>query len=73
MKQNGYRMVRYANDFVVLCRTAGQAKAALEGVGSWVEQHGLSLNLDRTHVGDCREAGKVLSFSAIASRRGSAG
>ena len=29
MKQKGYRMVRYADDFVVLCRSAEEAQAAL--------------------------------------------
>ena len=29
MKQNDYRMVRYADDFVVLCRTAQTAKPRL--------------------------------------------
>ena len=36
MKQQGYRMVRYADDFVVLCPTAEQAQAAHEEVKSWV-------------------------------------
>ena len=62
MKQEGYRMVRYADDFVVLCRTAEQAQAALKEVRAWVEQNGLSLNADKTHVGDCRQAGQGFEF-----------
>ena len=62
MKQQGYRMVRYADDFVVLCRTAQQAQAALEEVKSWVAQNGLRLNGDKTHVGDCRQAGQGFEF-----------
>jgi RNA-directed DNA polymerase len=62
MKQNDYRMVRYADDFVVLCRTAQTAQAALEEVKSWVEQNGLRLNEDKTHVGDCRQAGQGFEF-----------
>ena len=62
MKQQGYRMVRYADDFVVLCRTAQQAQAALEEVKSWVAQNGLRLNADKTHVGDCRQAGQGFEF-----------
>ena len=62
MKQQGYRMVRYADDFVVLCRTAQQAQAALEEVKSWVEQNGLRLNADKNHVGDCRQAGQGFEF-----------
>ena len=62
MKQKDYRMVRYADDFVVLCRTAQTAQAALEEVKSWVEQNGLRLNEDKTHVGDCRQAGQGFEF-----------
>jgi RNA-directed DNA polymerase len=62
MKQQGYRMVRYADDFVVLCRTAGQAQGALEEVKSWLEQNGLRLNSDKTHVGDCQRAGQGFEF-----------
>ena len=62
MKQEGYRMVRYADDFVVLCCTAGQAQGALEEVKSWVKQNGLRLNADKTHVGDCQQAGQGFEF-----------
>ena len=62
MKQQGYRMVRYADDFVVLCRSAEQAKAALSEVRVWTEQNGLGLNADKTHVGDCRQAGQGFEF-----------
>jgi RNA-directed DNA polymerase len=62
MKQKDYRMVRYADDFVVLCRTAEQAQVVLEEVKSWVEQNGLRLNEDKTHVGDCRQAGQGFEF-----------
>lgn len=62
MRQKGYRMVRYADDFVVLCQTAEQAQGALSEVKSWVEQNGLSLNADKTHVGDCRQVGEGFEF-----------
>lgn len=62
MREKGYRMVRYADDFVVLCRTAEQAQAALNEVRAWVEQNGLRLNADKTHVGDCRQEGQGFEF-----------
>ena len=62
MREKGYRMVRYADDFVVLCRTAQQAQGALGEVRAWVEQKGLRLNADKTHVGDCRQAGQGFEF-----------
>ena len=62
MKQKGYRMVRYADDFVVLCQTAQQAQAALQEVRGWVEQNGLYLSAAKTHVGDCRQRGEGFEF-----------
>ena len=55
-------MVRYADDFVVLCRSAEQAQAALAEVKAWVETNGLSLNAEKTHVGDCRQEGQGFEF-----------
>ena len=62
MKQKGCRMVRYADDFVVLCRSAEQAQEALKEVRAWVEQNGLKLNADKTHRGDCRQPGQGFEF-----------
>jgi RNA-directed DNA polymerase len=62
MRERGYRMVRYADDFVVLCRSAAQAQAALAEVRAWVEANGLRLNEDKTQVGDCRQPGQGFEF-----------
>lgn len=62
MRERGYRMVRYADDFVVLCRTAEEAQAALCEVQAWVEENELELNADKTHVGDCRIEGEGFDF-----------
>jgi RNA-directed DNA polymerase len=62
MSELGYRMVRYADDFVILCQTAPQAQAALQEVQAWVAQNGLTLHSDKTHVGDCLERGQGFEF-----------
>lgn len=62
MKAQGYRMVRYADDFVILCTTAQQAHEALEQVKQWVWQNGLILHPDKTHVGDCTQKGQGFEF-----------
>ncbi len=62
MHRKGYRMVRYVDDFVILCRSSEQAHCALAEVQNWVEQNGLSLNTDKTHVGDCTVAGQGFEF-----------
>ena len=62
MKQKGYRMVRYADDFVVLCQSREEAEAALSEVKAWVETNGLRLSDNKTHVGDCRQPGQGFDF-----------
>jgi RNA-directed DNA polymerase len=62
MARLGYRMVRYADDFVVLCQNASQAQQALQEVKVWVEENGLELHPDKTHVGDCRIRGQGFEF-----------
>jgi RNA-directed DNA polymerase len=58
----GYRMVRYADDFVILCRTREAADAALADVRAWVSENGLALHPEKTHVGDCRQPGQGFEF-----------
>jgi RNA-directed DNA polymerase len=62
MSKLGYLMVRYADDFVILCQSAEQAHAALGEVKVWVEENGLSLHPDKTHIGDCRIVGQGFEF-----------
>lgn len=62
MWERGYRMVRYADDFVVLCASAEEAQAARTEVQAWVQDNELELNTDKTHVGDCRIRGQGFEF-----------
>jgi RNA-directed DNA polymerase len=62
MAEAGYRMVRYADDFVVLCTSEDQARAALEKVRDWVTEAGLTLHPDKTHVGNCLREGGGFEF-----------
>jgi len=62
MASLGYRMVRYADDFVILCRTAEEAEAALARVRAWVAENGLSLHPDKTRIGDCSRPGQGFEF-----------
>jgi RNA-directed DNA polymerase len=58
----GHRMVRYADDFVVLCPSREAAEAALAATRAWVAENGLRLHPDKTHVGDCRQPGQGFDF-----------
>lgn len=54
---SGYEMVRYAEDFVILCRTADEAQNALALVQSWVMTNGLTLHPTKTKLVDVRSDG----------------
>lgn len=62
LMSRGYRIVRYADDFVVLCASREEAEAALALIRAWVEANGLNLHPDKTHLGDCRQAGQGFEF-----------
>lgn len=62
MLRHGYRMVRYADDFVVLCKSRGEAEAALADIRRWVADNGLRLSPTKTHLGDCRKPGEGFDF-----------
>jgi RNA-directed DNA polymerase len=62
MATRGHRMVRYADDFVVLCKSREEAEAALAEICAWVEENGLRLHPNKTHVGDCRQHGEGFEF-----------
>jgi RNA-directed DNA polymerase len=55
-------LVRYADDGVVLCRSAAQASAALAAVGEILASLGLRLHPDKTKVVDLREGRDGLDF-----------
>ena len=62
MAAKGHRMVRYADDFVVLCESREEAEAALALIRAWTAENGLSLHPDKTHLGDCRVPGEGFDF-----------
>jgi len=61
MAESGYEMVRYADDFVVLCRTQSEAEEALRLITDWVEAAGLTLHPTKTKIVDSR----VKSFAFL--------
>jgi RNA-directed DNA polymerase len=55
-------LVRYADDGVVLCRTAAQARAALDAVRDILAGLGLELHPEKTKVVDLRQGREGLDF-----------
>ena len=57
MARCGWEMIRYADDFVILCRSEAEAQAALERVRQWTAQAGLTLHPQKTRLVDARQRG----------------
>lgn len=70
MQERGYRMVRYADDFVILCQSEAEARAALEIVKAWMDENGLTLHPDKTRLGNCLEKGQGFEFLGYRFERG---
>lgn len=50
MEDEGYEMVRYADDFVIMCESRQEAEQALEVVEQWTTQSELTLHPDKTKL-----------------------
>jgi len=68
LAQNGFRFVRYADDFVIMCRTENSAKQALTLARDTLNKMGLSLSPEKTIITRFKEGFDFLGFN-ISSRR----
>jgi RNA-directed DNA polymerase len=57
MAELGFEMVRYADDFVILCQTAEAAQAALALVQEWAADNQLTLHPVKTRIVDAGSDG----------------
>ena len=57
MAQNGWEMTRYADDFIVQCKSEEQARQALAQITQWVKEAGLELHPTKTRIVNAAEAG----------------
>lgn len=62
MQERGVEMVRYADDFILLTRSRGEAQAALEEVRGWVQAEGLQLHPQKTRVVDMTQPQEGFDF-----------
>ncbi len=67
LAQLGYRFVRYADDFIVLCQTKAQAEEAQTQVTHILNQLGLQLSPEKTRITTYGQGYSFLGF-VIASR-----
>lgn len=57
MAAQGYEMTRYADDFVVQCRSEAQANKALEIIRQWTQDNGLTIHPTKTRIVDALQKG----------------
>ena len=69
MEASGYAMTRYADDMVILCKSAEEASQALAAVKEWMEQAHLTLHPEKTHTIDMRQADAHFDFLGYRFKR----
>lgn len=57
MASSGVEMVRYADDFVILCGSEAEVQRALEMVQEWTVEAGLTLHPEKTRIVDATKVG----------------
>lgn len=62
LHQHGFRFVRYADDFVVLCQTHAQAQEALTLVSHTLGELGLTLSAQKTRITTYQSGYAFLGF-----------
>lgn len=61
MASRRWEMVRYADDFVILCRTRNEAEQALAAIREWMATAQLTLHPEKTRIADLK-AGESFDF-----------
>ena len=68
MAQRGFQMVRYADDFVIMCRNPEDAARALALVQEWTAEVGLKLHPEKTKIVDAKT--ETFDFLGYRFKRG---
>ena len=69
MAGKGFEMVRYADDMVVLCQSREEADRALETLGEWMKEAGLTLHPEKTRLVDMNLADSHFDFLGYRFKR----
>lgn len=62
MTGKGFKMFRYADDFVLLALDEASARQALGIISHWIAENGLTLHPEKTHIGNCTDEGQGFEF-----------
>jgi RNA-directed DNA polymerase len=70
MEAAGFQMIRYADDFVIMCRDESEAYKALHQVQQLIAERGLVLHPEKTRVVDATLPGQGFDFLGYHFERG---
>ena len=62
MQSAGFFLIRFADDFIVLCKDPEQAKRASEAVLQSLQEHGFELHPDKTQITSLQDGFKYLGY-----------
>ena len=62
MRERGYRLTRFADDWVITCRSAPEARAALDTATRILKQLGVELNSQKTRIVHVRHGFEFLGY-----------
>ena len=68
MRQKGYRLTRWADDWVVTCRTRAEAEHALARAGRILETLGVTLNREKTRIVHIAQGFEFLDLRSDAAK-----
>lgn len=66
----GHEMTRYADDFVVQCRSEDEAKEVMKKISQWTKANGLRLHREKTRIVDFSLRGAYFDFLGYRFLRG---
>ena len=62
MRSRGYQLTRYADDWVITCTSATEARAALMAASRLLEKLGVNINLQKTRIVHVRHGFEFLGY-----------
>lgn len=69
MRRKGYRVTRYADDWVVTCKSRQEARAALEAAKRILERLGVTLHGEKTRIVHVRKGFEFLGYKIKRGQR----
>src|SRR5450759_4970942 len=69
MRHKGYQLTRFAEDWVVTCKSAAEARAAVEAAGRILKQLGVELHPQKTRIVHVREGFEFLGYKIKRGQR----